>query len=160
MDHEFHSKIAGVTFDCPVTGIPRQEIIRKYIRPGMTLTPITEPNNEYSDTAVALWLRHDGTDYHVGYFNDKVSREVFAALQQSKSVSVRVSNVTGGTSSKKELGVNVLVGWDDKPGRSPAKTATKVVADRPGFLRQNWVALVAVAILLSCLACWALSIPR
>lgn len=158
MDHEFHSKVAGVTYSCPQTGVPRQEIIRKYLKRGTALVPITEPDNPHSDTAVALWLRHDGTDYHVGYVRDETSEEVFAALQQGKDVSVLVTEVTGGSGSKKTLGANILIAWNDRPGRN-ARTSvvTEEVEKPPGFVRQNWVALAVVATALSCLAFMALA---
>jgi hypothetical protein len=122
------------------------------------LVPIAEPDNPHGDTAVALWLRQDGTDYHVGYVRDETSGDVFAALQQGKDVSVLVTEVTGGSGGKKTMGANILIGWDDKPGRSVRSGVVVEEAEkRPGFVRQNWVALVAVAVLLSCLACWALT---
>lgn len=160
MEHEFHSKIAGVTYNCPQTGMPRQEIIRKFLRPGTVLNPITEPDNHHSDTAVALWLRHGNTDYHVGYVRDETSDDVFAALQQGKDVSVLVTEVTGGSSGKTTMGANILIGWNDKPGRS-ARVDTLVTEEHaePGFLRKNWVAFVAIVILLSCLICWTITQP-
>lgn len=157
MDHEFHSKIAGVTYNCPRTGMPRQEIIRKFLRRGTVLTPLAEPDNPHGDTAVALWLRHDGTDYHVGYVRHEPSDEVFAALQQGKDVSVLVTEVTGGSGSKSNVGANILIGWNDRPGRSAHVSApVEVVGTRPGFIRQNWIALLFVAVALSCLVCGVL----
>lgn len=117
-EHEVHSKIAGVTFPCPKTGVPRQEIIRRYVWAEMSLTPVPEPNNPYSKTGKAVGLQvkaNDGVVYHVGYLNEKVSPVVFDAIRSRKPASVVVTEVTGGSTHKNTLGVNILVRWTGRP---------------------------------------------
>ncbi|MEA3336481.1 MAG: hypothetical protein U9R25_11260 [Chloroflexota bacterium] len=41
----FDTKIKGVTFDDPLTGKNRQEIIKKHVKPGTTVTFAAEPDN-------------------------------------------------------------------------------------------------------------------
>lgn len=109
--HEIKTKISGVTFPCPNTGVPRQKIIHDHVRVGGWLNAVAEPKNEHSSTAVALYL--PGTKYHIGYLNERQSSDVFLALLDRKKVKVRVLNVTGGQEDK-SYGVNIAVSWDDK----------------------------------------------
>ena len=58
---------------------------------------------------------NDGVVYHVGYLNEKVSPVVFDAIRSRKPASVVVTEVTGGSTHKNTLGVNILVRWTGRP---------------------------------------------
>lgn len=104
---EIPSKIAGVSYNDPITERPRQSIIRRRVRSGTILTPQTEPGNKYKDNAVALWLNDR---FHIGYIRSgDLSKEVASALRSDKQVTVEVLNVTGGTAKKPTRGVNILI---------------------------------------------------
>lgn len=121
--HIFKTKVAGVTFPCPNTGVSRQQIIRDHVRVGGWLNAVAEPKNEHSSTAVGLLV--PGTRYHVGYLSEKVSPEVFLALVDRKQVRVRVIHVTGARERQdvETSGVNIEVSWDDAVKRNGCGTA-------------------------------------
>ena len=103
--------LAGGTFDCPLTKQPRQLLIRSFVRPGIILTLIPEPDNPYGDHAVAVhMIREEMTrdkTYHLGYIPDTQSKKIFKALQKGATIQAKVTKLTGGTRQKPTFGVNL-----------------------------------------------------
>jgi len=108
------SKIAGVTYDDPVNHIPRQQIIRRFLRRGMELMPRLEPDNPHDENAVALWIvgkpfLGKPKEYHVGYVGAQLSQGIANYLRAGRSLMISVSEVTGGTFSRPTRGVNIVI---------------------------------------------------
>jgi len=113
---EIPSKVAGTTHKDPMSGKSRQELIRRYVRPGTLLIVEREPDNPYGEGhAVKLILERKGRlrrkRYHLGYVTKRAAPEVDAALRAGKRVDVIVMDVTGGTKEKPSRGVNVMIRW-------------------------------------------------
>lgn len=106
---EERTKIKGVTRDDPHTGMNRQEIIRRYLRPGTRLTPRLEPDNPVNPKAVALWLETADGQFHLGYLSDEHAVSVGERLRAGQHLEVIVSKVTGGVRDKPTRGVNVVI---------------------------------------------------
>jgi len=111
---EIRTKIRGVTFDDPVNNIPRQKIIRRFIRPGTKLLARLEPNNPADAEAVAVWLKKRAfvfwaVEYHLGYLVHSVAQDVRKQILNDKPVHITVLNVTGGSKDKPTRGVNVII---------------------------------------------------
>ena len=113
---EFKTKISGVQHSCPHTGMSRQEIIKKHIRPGTRLIPIAEPENNYDPNAVGLWLMQatgsGAGKFHVGYLNPERAKEVSRWIKENRSIFITVLEITGGTSGKRSHGVNIAVKFE------------------------------------------------
>lgn len=108
------TKIAGVTFDDPVSGRNRQELIERYVRPGMHLRAVYEPDNPHGDSAIGLWMDRGGLfrkkrSFHVGYIPHGLADNLVRDLHAGRMLDVRVSEVTGGTHSKSSRGVNLII---------------------------------------------------
>lgn len=101
--------LSGESFDCPLTGKPRQGLIRSFVRPGIALQLQPEPDNEYSKTAVAVHLVREEmageVHYHLGYIPSKHSKWVSDALKKKKAITVTVKEVVGGTRQEPSFGV-------------------------------------------------------
>lgn len=110
---EITTKIAGVTHDDPSTGVNRQALIRKHVRPGMELTPEAEPDNPYDPGAVGLWYRARFglfmRDVHIGYITRTHSAYVAEKLRAGKRVTVTVTQVTGGSQDRPTMGVSIVI---------------------------------------------------
>lgn len=110
---ELRSKVRGVTFPEPRTGISRQKIIKRYVKKGTRLWPVVEPNNPVDVNAVGLWVtggclvlwRH----YHIGYLVKKRAETVAFLLREKEPVEIIVSSVTGSTRQKQTRGVNIVI---------------------------------------------------
>ena len=113
---EQRTKIKGVTRDDPHTGMNRQEIIRRYLRPGTRLTPRLEPDNPVNPKAVALWLETADGQFHLGYLSDEHAVSVGERLRAGQHLEVIVSKVTGGVEGKPTRGVNVVIREASGPG--------------------------------------------
>ena len=113
--HEFHTKVTGVTFDDPHSGLNRQEIIAAHVRPGMRVHLRPEPDNPVDALAVGVWVSVGGLlrrrDYQIGYLFQERAREVRALLQDGHGVDAKVTDVTGGTRDKPTYGVNLVIRW-------------------------------------------------
>lgn len=101
--------LSGESHNCPLTGKPRQGLIRAFVRPGLALQLHPEPDNPYSKTAVAVHLVREEmageVHYHLGYIPDKDSKWVGDALKKQKAITVTVKEVVGGTRQKPSFGV-------------------------------------------------------
>lgn len=103
--------LSGESHNCPLTGKPRQGLIRAFVRPGLALQLHPEPNNPYSKTAIAVHLVREEmageVHYHLGYIPDKDSRWVgdFIKEKPPEKLVVTVKEVTGGTRQKSSFGV-------------------------------------------------------
>jgi hypothetical protein len=109
--HGFHSKVYGVTH-LNDDGTNRQQIIRDYVRPGMTLIHKREPDNPYDEFAVSLWvktktLRIFETLRQIGYLNSNVASEVAPYLDHGGWTRITVKDVTGG--GDRNYGVNIFI---------------------------------------------------
>lgn len=104
------TKIAGVTFADPATGINRQEIIRNYVRSGDPLRIALDDDIPGHPEAVAIWFDRNGTQYHIGYLYHVQAVRVRKALQRGDNVEAMVKDVTGGTDDSPTLGVNIVIG--------------------------------------------------
>lgn len=112
--HEIHTKIRGVTFDDPVSGMHRQAIIKSFVRPGTELELRPDPNNPVDPAAVGVWLVRkvmlvSSKEYHLGYLTHELASEMRFKMARGTRVKVTVSNVTGG--KDKTVGVNILLSF-------------------------------------------------
>jgi hypothetical protein len=114
---KFYSKVTGLSYDDPITGMKRQDIVRRYIKPGMRLIPQREPDNPHDKHAIKYmvtiprFLRNDLV-VHLGYSTREVSRELSRLLDNDIPIDVTVSQITGGSSGKRTRGVNVLIQYE------------------------------------------------
>ena len=109
MEEEERTKIKGVTFDDPHTGMNRQEIIRRYVRSGTRLVPRLEPDNPVDPGAVAIWLENEDGQFHLGYLSKERAETVGGMLRAGCDLEATVSGVTGGVAGKPTLGVNIVI---------------------------------------------------
>ncbi len=106
----FHSKIAGVTFTDDVTGKNRQELIEKYVYPGMELIPYIERENRATlRPAIGLWFKEKRQWHHLGYIRSELVEDLLSSIQNGLSIFIKVSEITGGTERKRTRGVNVII---------------------------------------------------
>lgn len=140
------TKVYGSTYSNP-DGTHRQANIRKYCRPGVSLDLIPEPDNEYSDTAIGVWVATGiaGKSAQIGYVQDKgLAEDLGDLLDVGCSLSARILEVTGGGPGE-DFGVNyeILVGEpdedledDDKP--APPEIATGAAAKAKSGHREQY----------------------
>lgn len=106
---EFHTKIAGVTFDNE-DGQSRRRIIKRRCSVGDMLAVAAQDDNQHDPFAVAIYVVSTwGGFTQIGYLNRERAPDVHEHLSSGGDVSVKVTDITGGTGAKKALGVNVLV---------------------------------------------------
>jgi len=151
---EERTKIAGVTRDDPATGINRQDIIRRYVRPGTRLIPRLEPDNPADPAAVALWLEHAGQWFHLGYIPKNRAGDVAQRLRAGRQLEISVTAVTGGVRDKPTRGVNILI---RQP--VPVKVAAypKVARKKPRLLVRT-ITILAIVLAIFCLCLFAYGI--
>lgn len=114
---EVRTKIRGVTYDDPRSGLNRQKIIKRYVRAGMRLYLEPEDENSYESDAIMILLRRSGKMYHLGYVGSELSQWMGSMLRSGRNMNAWVTEVTGGTRKKKSRGVNILIQIDDEePG--------------------------------------------
>jgi hypothetical protein len=101
------SKVAGVTAKNP-DGIKRQELIRRGCCAGMELLAVPESNNPYDPHAIGLWVEMIGKRWQIGYIKAGLADELCNYLDQGKSLSVHVLEVTGGDAGR-SFGVNIRI---------------------------------------------------
>jgi hypothetical protein len=109
----FHSKVAGVTKK-NANGLSRQNYIRVFCKAGMPLTLIREPNNQYDRNAIGVWITARVLIFftgraQIGYLNATIAAELARFLDSGKTVHCKITEITGGTLGKKNLGVNILI---------------------------------------------------
>lgn len=113
---EVKTKIRGVSRVDPRSGMERQAIIRRYLRPGTVLELHTEPGNPVNPKAIAVWLRRKrllgSRTFHLGYLGENLSY-LHGRIGEGRIESVVVSSITGGTREKPTRGVNVVIRWLD-----------------------------------------------
>lgn len=112
--HEIHTKIRGVTFDDPVSGMHRQAIIKAFVRPGTELELRPDPTNPVDPSAVGVWLVRkvmlvSSKQYHLGYLTHELATEMRSKMAKGVHIKVTVLNVTGG--KDKTVGVNILLSF-------------------------------------------------
>lgn len=110
---EIRTKLRGVTHDDLASGVNRQEIIHKLMRPGQRLELRPEPDNAVDPGAVGVWLRKRvllaTAEYHVGYLSHELARDVRVLIAQGRRVTCTVLDITGGSTGKVARGVNVVI---------------------------------------------------
>lgn len=107
----FHTKIAGVTAS-NADGMSRQSHILAYCRPGLPLSFRREPDNPYDSNAVAVFINARAFFFFtsmvkIGYLNAEVAQEIARHMDKGKLVTGVITEVTGGSDSKKSYGVNI-----------------------------------------------------
>lgn len=111
---EIKTKILGVSKKDPKSGLNRQEIIKKHVKPGTDLIARLEPDNPVDPNAVAIWLVQPGrffgkTEYHLGYLSEEWAAKLAPVLRQGVNLKIDVLGVTGGTKDKESYGVNIVI---------------------------------------------------
>ena len=110
--HSFNSKVAGVTRKNP-DGKDRQAIIKKHCKPRMSLILKRELDNQYDSHATGVWIKirslFSSSEAQIGYLNRSVAREVVDHIESGRTARAKISNLTGGTRSKKTRGVNIEI---------------------------------------------------
>jgi hypothetical protein len=108
IEAQFPSKVRGVTYG------NRQDIIRKYIKPGAYLLLKQDPDNEHDPNAIAVMfvnkrrLRSDEL-LCIGYIGRELAAELIGHMAKGKGISATVKEITGGTRDKPTLGVNLQI---------------------------------------------------
>lgn len=115
--HEMKTKVAGVTFPDPYSGQDRQEIIRRYVRPGQKLDLVVEANEHAKNgVAVAVVVAAGCVRkrrFHIGYLNEERKAEIQRALEKRAKYTATVLDVTGGSREAPTRGVNIVIRWRD-----------------------------------------------
>ena len=97
--YEFHSKIAGVSFN---------EIDKLDISEGDELKLIREPDNKFDKNAIiVMWNM-----YKLGYIRKELAKDMAVAMDKGRVYKCFVSNITGGTEDKKNKGINILITFE------------------------------------------------
>lgn len=110
---EIRSKITGVTFKND-DGTDRQELIRKYCRPGTNLYLETDPENPHGTHAVKVFAQTPTGLQQVGWVKggeeawENLDDQIFHALEANQTIELFVSEITGGSKQKQTLGMNVV----------------------------------------------------
>ena len=110
----FHTKVVGVTFRND-DGSERQDIIAR-CKPGDELALSSEPDNRYSDNAVAIYCNLRGwfggvKTRQLGYLPEEssVAAEVFEHIEGGGGGEAQITEVTGGTRDTPTMGVNIRI---------------------------------------------------
>jgi hypothetical protein len=119
---EENTKISGVTYIDPASGLSRQEIIMAHVTPGTRLQAVPE-DNPHDPNAVALWLDAMGKRYHIGYVPASRARYLAPKLRDGLQVEVVVMAVTGGTPTKPTRGVNIALRYGGSIGTATGRQA-------------------------------------
>jgi len=106
----FHTNISGVTYENP-DRTSRQEIIRRFCKPGMPVVLIREPYNQYGDQTVGVWLNKlvNKRIMQIGYIKSEIAEEIADQIDRGLVVLAEIEEVTGGTKDKPTFGVNLIV---------------------------------------------------
>jgi len=143
---DFKTKIHGVTHLDTHSGLNRQEIIRRFVKPGTRLWLRSEPDNPVDPNTVAIWMDREGSlgrvkSYKLGYLSRERAQDMARNLEEGHSTAAWVLAVTGGREGKETLGVNIRV---------------RVFADEEQPRRRKWgrrkvVVAVVLVLLVVCL---------
>ncbi|MEA5126243.1 HIRAN domain-containing protein [Xanthomonas floridensis] len=109
----FHAKVVGVLVS-NANGISRQAYIAKFCRIGMPVVLHREPANPYDANAVAVFITARvliffSASVQIGYLPADLAPEIARHLDQGGKVTAVVSKITGGSESKRSLGVNLRI---------------------------------------------------
>ena len=150
---EIYSKIRGVSHKDPHTGMARQEIIKRFVRPGVSLRAELEPDNKFGDNAIALWLEPElGHLYHLGYIGSELAETLAPAMRTGSTVNVTVSAVTGGK-GRKAYGVNIEVRvYEPSATMAEIATETTTPAKKRGCLWYVGLIVVILVVLFVCVS--------
>lgn len=111
----YHSKIVGTTFE------NRQDILA-HLEGDESLRVRREPENQYDPRAVAVDVNIKGRWYPVGYIAKDKNKDIAEALDASREVEIKISEVTGGDKGK-NLGMNICLKYE-KDDPEPISDAT------------------------------------
>jgi single-stranded-DNA-specific exonuclease len=108
-----HSKVAGVSASNN-SGQSRQNYIRAFCKPGMSLIFRREPSNPYDPNAVAIFIKARAlmfftSEVQIGYLNADLAAEMSRHIDNGGGLIGRITEVTGGAGNKRTLGVNIVV---------------------------------------------------
>ena len=126
MTGKFFSKISGVTHANP-DGTNRQALIRRYCRPGLTLTLRRDLNNEFDRHAVEIWL----DDHWLGYATRESAKSIANHLDAGLHASATITQLTGDTKTNPTLGVNIEVILHDSTTPQPLGVSQPAAAIEP-----------------------------
>jgi hypothetical protein len=98
--YEFFSKIVGSTFchgaqDAIKTLVPNQKLIA-----------VPEPDNKYDANAIAIYLNDN---QRLGYIPRDTARGLKEDIDNGKTIEITVSEVTGMSTGKDNVGCNIFV---------------------------------------------------
>lgn len=115
LKNNISSKIVGVTYDDPRSGLNRQKIIRTFVKPGSQLEARLESDNEFDPNAVALWFSKrvlfQKSEYHLGYMTKTINERMAGLLREGRKLDIRVKELTGGTKEEPSIGVNIVISF-------------------------------------------------
>ena len=106
---EIKSKVAGVSFKNN-NGTSRQELIRKYCKPGLALVLQPDPANPHGHgTAVEILVSTPTGLQQIGFVRDTdLDDQIAEAIGNEQRVDCHILNITGGTKESPTIGVNVV----------------------------------------------------
>lgn len=106
--NQIRTRAKGVTFDCPLTGLPRQKIIADVLENKDSLLLIADNHNPYSKTGatIALLLEKNGRTYHLGFLEEDVALRVRGFWSLGRQVTASADYIRGGKGGK-SYGVEV-----------------------------------------------------
>lgn len=164
---KIRSKIRGLTYPDPSTGEPRQTVVKKFVRPGMKLIPIYEPDNPHGSNAIGLWLYRplpDGktVQHHLGYIGSDLSSTVGPILRSGQPMTITVTEITGGNKEQPTRGVNILIEYEDEPASVAGEPShVAVAAEEAPKKKINWgkPAIIVIGVLaVLCAICGILAL--
>lgn len=109
--------VAGESFDNR-DGSSRQNIIESHCKAGMPVCFVQEPDNQYDEFAVGVWITTPGflgfgtKQRQIGYVNRQWSERICNAIDDGHRLSGTISEIMGGTRDKPSLGVVLAVESD------------------------------------------------
>lgn len=146
------TKISGVTYADPASGMARQDLIRLHVTPGTRLSAELE-DNPHDPNAVALWLDAMGKRYHIGYVPASRARYLAPKLREGLRVEVVVLSVTGGTPTKPTRGVNIALRYGGGGAMTGARGVQADVRKPHGLGWYLWRLALVAAVLFVALVC-------
>jgi hypothetical protein len=146
---EFFTKIVGVS-KANADGSDRQQLIGQS-EAGQFLDAVRERNNVHDRKAIAVCDRR-GRQF--GYLSREVAQELAGLMDRGHhQVRVRITEITGGTSDRPTLGVNVRIEVVD--GEAPAGLQPLPNDEATIRISGTFIVIALVIILLGCLMIWA-----
>lgn len=100
---KFFCAVVGESFDND-DGSSRQEIIKQHGRAGAQVHLEREPDNQYDDLAIAVYL----ADQQIGYLKGDVAARHAPKIDTGRyALYAKISSVNGGTKDKPNIGVTL-----------------------------------------------------